>query len=572
MNSMSHADVMSFLLSLGVLLACARILGELARRWNQPAVLGEILAGILLGPTVFGALAPAMSAKLFPAEGPAAVALEGFTTLAITLFLLVAGMEVDLSTVWRQGRSALWVSVMGMAVPFGLGFGAAFLTPGLFGSEPESDRLIFSLFFATALSISALPVIAKILLDLNLFRTDLGMLVIAAAIFNDLVGWMIFAVVLGLMSGGGAVGANVAQTIWMTLGFAALLLTAGRWLLDRLLPWIQAHASWPGGVLGFALAAAILCAALTEWIGIHAIFGSFLFGVALGESRHLRERTRATLDQFISFIFAPLFFASIGLRVDFVAQFDWLLVLLVLLIATVGKVLGAGAGARWSGLNRRESIAVGFGLNARGAMEIILGLLALQAGVINERLFVALVVMALVTSILSGSVMERLLVKKKPLRLASFLTAKTFVKPLRVADRDEAIRALSALAAEALRLNPEEIAAEVLTRERLMSTGLGNEVAVPHARLDCLRRPLIAVGIAPQGVDFDARDERPARLVFLVLTPRKNAGAQLQLLADIGRLFRSPDFVRQAVEVANYTEFLAVLNSATAPPHRPESP
>jgi len=181
-------------------------------------------------------------------------------------------------------------------------------------------------------------------------------------------------------------------------------------------------------------------------------------------------------------------------------------------------------------------------------------------------------VMALVTSILSGSVMERLLVKKKPLRLASFLTAKTFVKPLRVADRDEAIRALSALAAEALRLNPEEIAAEVLTRERLMSTGLGNEVAVPHARLDCLRRPLIAVGIAPQGVDFDARDERPARLVFLVLTPRKNAGAQLQLLADIGRLFRSPDFVRQAVEVANYTEFLAVLNSATAPPHRPESP
>jgi Kef-type K+ transport system membrane component KefB len=176
---------------------------------------------------------------------------------------------------------------------------------------------------------------------LNLYRSDLGMLVIASAVVNDLMGWIVFAVILGLL-GGGSVGSSVTFTIVATLIFVGFLLTAGRWLIHRVLPWIQAHTGWPGGVLSFALAIAFGCAAFTEWIGVHAVFGAFLAGVAIGDSSHLREQTRTILHQFVSFLFAPLFFASVGLRLNFVEHFDPLLTACVVLVAFAGKVLGCG--------------------------------------------------------------------------------------------------------------------------------------------------------------------------------------------------------------------------------------
>lgn len=163
----------------------------LAKYLRQPVVLGEILAGVLLGPTFLGWLSPASFNWMFPADGPSAAALNVLTTLGISLFLFVAGMEVDLSTVWRQGRSALIVAVVGMAVPFALGFGAGFAAPRWLGMDHSGSRVIFALFIATAMSITALPVIAKILMDLQLFRSDIGMVIVAAAIVNDVAGWLI---------------------------------------------------------------------------------------------------------------------------------------------------------------------------------------------------------------------------------------------------------------------------------------------------------------------------------------------------------------------------------------------
>lgn len=548
-------------LALGLLLGSARLFGEIARRFNQPAVLGEILAGILLGPTVLGALAPAASAFLFPRSGGGALALDGLMTLAITLFLLVAGLEVDLSSIWRQGKLAINVGVAGILVPFAVGFGAAWFVPKLMGIEAGADPLLFALFMATALSISALPVIAKTLMDLNLYRSDLGMLVVAAAVFNDLVGWIVFAVILGMLGTGPAQALSIGQTIALTLFFALFMLTVARWLINRALPWIHAHASWPGGVLGFALALALVAAAFTEWIGIHAIFGAFLAGVALGDSRHLRERTRATIEQFVSFIFAPLFFAGIGLKVDFVAQFDLLLVLMVLVIATLGKVLGCGLAGRFSGLGRREAWALGFGMNARGAMEIILGLLALKYGLIGERLFVALVVMALVTSLMSGPLMQRVLHLKKPRRFTDFLSARSFINHLHARTRAEVIAELAKTAAEVAGLEAAEVVDGVMLREEIMATGIGHGLAVPHARLRGLERPVVAVGLSAAGIDFDAPDGRPAQLIFLLLTPVHDDGAHLELLADIATVFKGEEVRNRAGQVSGFTEFLALVRS-----------
>lgn len=561
MAALSAPEITAFLLSLAILLAAARLLGEIAKRLNQPAVLGEILAGILLGPTLLGTLAPGTAEFLFPQQGGGALAREGLMVLAITLFLLVAGMEVNLSSVWRQGRLAISVGVAGILGPFGLGFAMAWLLPEQMGIAAGTDPLIFALFIATALSISALPVIAKTLMDLNLYRSDLGMMVIAAAVFNDLVGWIIFAVILGMLGPGGAHALSVGGTIWLTLGFALFMLTWGRALLHRALPWIHAHTSWPGGVLGFALALALVCAAFTEWIGVHAIFGSFLAGVALGDSSHLRQRTRATIAQFVSFIFAPLFFASIGLKVNFVAHFDPVLVLLVLLISCFGKVVGCGVGGRLAGMPPREAWALGFGLNARGAMEIILGLLALHYGVIDERLFVALVVMALVTSLMSGPAMQWLLRLKKPRRFLDYLRPRAFFFNLKAGSRDEAIDELAGPLASVIGLDPQLVATAVRDRERLMATGLGSGLAVPHARLDGLAGPAVGVGISRIGIDFDAPDGRPAHLVFLLLTPRSDDGAQLEILADIARTFRERSVRDQAQKAGSFTEFVGLIKS-----------
>lgn len=561
MESLSTPEITAFLLSLAILLAAARLLGEIAKRLNQPAVLGEILAGILLGPTLLGAVAPGTSEFLFPLQGGGAMAREGLMVLAITLFLLVAGMEVNLSSVWRQGRIALSVGVAGIVGPFVVGFGMAWFLPEQMGIAGGTDPLIFALFIATALSISALPVIAKTLMDLDLYRSDLGMMVIAAAVFNDLVGWIIFAVILGMLGTGGGHALGVGGTIWLTLGFALFMLTWGRALLHRALPWIHAHTSWPGGVLGFALSLALVCAAFTEWIGVHAIFGSFLAGVALGDSSHLRQRTRATIAQFVSFIFAPLFFASIGLKVNFVAHFDPLLVLLVLLIACLGKVVGCGIGGRLAGMPSREAWALGFGLNARGAMEIILGMLALHYGIIDERLFVALVVMALVTSLMSGPAMQWLLRLKKPRRFLDYLRPRAFFPQLKAGSRDEAIGELSVPLAAALGLDPQLVVTAVRERERLMATGLGSGLAVPHARIEGLSGPAVGLGISHAGIDFDAPDGRPANLVFLLLTPRDDDGSQLELLADIARTFRGRDAREQALKAVNFTEFVGLIRS-----------
>ncbi|MGH9708192.1 MAG: cation:proton antiporter, partial [Candidatus Acidiferrales bacterium] len=390
-------DVMTMFLSLAVLLGTARLVGELMQKLDQPAVIGEILAGILLGPTVLGHFRPDIYAALFPSTGAMPIVIDTVTTLGVVFFLLTAGLEIDLRSIFRQGKSALLVSFLGVIIPFLFGAGAAGAFPRFLGAAPNADRLIFALFVGTALSISALPVIAKILMDLNLLRSEMGTVVMSSAMFDDLVGWILFSMILGMMNSttGGFSFSGIKRTVILVFLFVGLSLTAVRWLIDKVLPFLQAHTKWPGGVLGFIFTLTLLAAAFAEFAGIHAVFGAFIIGIAVGESTHLRKRTSDHIHEIVTNVFAPFFFASIGLRTNFVTNFNWHLTLTVIGVACVGKLLGAGWGAHLGGLDRRTSWGVGLAMNARGAMEIILGLLALQFGLIRESMFVALVVMAL---------------------------------------------------------------------------------------------------------------------------------------------------------------------------------
>jgi Kef-type K+ transport system membrane component KefB len=338
---MHEHDVLVFLLSLAVLLSTARLLGELARRLGFPLIFGELASGILLGPTLFGRLAPQAQHALFPGGVPANM-LAGYTNVGVVLLLVVAGLEVNLGIVRRRGRSALLTSVMGIVMPLVGGVLLGVLLPDSDLVRPDR-RMLFALFMGVALSISALPVIAKTLLDLGLFKTDVGLLVMAAAMIDDLAGWLAFSVLVGPMQGGALNLLSVGRAVALTIGFVLVALVACRPLLGRLVVRLQAdHHSGPRRVLSLIVLLALFGASFTQWIGIHAVFGGFIVGVVIGDAPQLKERTRVIVHEFVTNIFAPVFFASLGLRADFVAAFDIRLCLLVFVVASAAKIVGCG--------------------------------------------------------------------------------------------------------------------------------------------------------------------------------------------------------------------------------------
>ena len=399
----SEQDFALLLFQLFALLSLGLALGEFFRRLRQPTVIGEILAGILLGPSVLGVLAPAAASTLFP--GPQTQLLGSLAWLGSVFLLLVAGLEINLAILIQQRRVVALSSLVGIAVPFTFGFLLGFNLPDDYLVNPE-QRLLFSLFLATAISISAIPVIAKILMDLGLLRTGVGQAILGAAIVNDLVGWIFFAVILSMLTTAMHGHGSVTTTVILTITFAIACLTFGRKLVAKLFGFFKGLKLPPEGILGVAVLVAFLCAAFTQWIGIHAIFGAFLAGVMIGETGEASNGPRGLLRQMVFYIFAPIFFASMGLRANFINHFDLPLVMAVLAIAVVAKFTGGYLGANLGGRRGYQACAIAFGLMPQGAMGIILAFLALEFSLINETVFVALVTTALVTSILSGPLIK----------------------------------------------------------------------------------------------------------------------------------------------------------------------
>jgi len=544
--------------AVAIILAVARVLGELARHFGQPPIVGEIAAGVLLGKTILGRFAPETYEGLFGNQlgNSAEIGLAALLTVSAAMLLLVAGLEVDLKAINRERRATTFVALMSMLVPFGLGFVAAWFVPGMLAHELD-NKLVFSLFFGVALSITALPVIAKILMDLGLQRSDLGVVVLASAVANDLIGWIGFASVLALAGAG--TGNNLWTTIGLTIGFAVLCLTLFRKLATPFLTWVQAHGGWPTGVLGAVFVVAFLAAAFTEWIGVHAIFGAFLAGVIFADTGRLRVRTLQSVEDIVGAIFAPLFFATIALNVDFFGNFDLVSVLVVMVIAIVGKLVGGWAGARMAGLGKRESWAIGAGMTARGAMEIILAELALEAGIIGNELFVAIVIMSLVTSIIAGPAIERILARPAGLTLTGLLKSGHVLIDMQANNSSEAIAEL----AKAAKLPPETIAVAVAREER-MPTGMPDGWAMPHARCTGLKAPMVVLGFCRSGVDFLASDGNQAQIATFLATPEDADELHLQLLAAVARVFGDDKTRKDLLAAKTPNEVLAAIRVAEA--------
>ena len=398
--SLSGHSVFLLLVQLALLVGMTRIGAEIAKRIGLPAVVGEMTGGIALGPSLFGHYAPGAFAAVFPASAEQLHLLDAFGIVGMSLLLLLTGLETDLRLLRNLGRAALIASVMGMALPFALGFGLGYLMPAGYLTDP-SHRILFSLFLATTMSISAMPVIAKILVDLDLTKRNIGLVILSAGVVDDTVGWLILSLIAGAATHGVVHAGDLALTI---LWLGVFMVVAAFVLLPilRFAVRVAAERFKTGDSdLVLVIVVTFLCAAATERIGVHAVFGAFVAGVVLHQVPRLRKETVARLESFTFSVLAPIFFGIVGLHVNLWELGGGWMLTLVIIVACLGKLIGCALGAYWGGLHFWEAASIAVAMNARGAMGIVVATIGLALGILTQQMFSIIVVMAIVTSLLA---------------------------------------------------------------------------------------------------------------------------------------------------------------------------
>lgn len=392
-----------FWTQLFVLLCAAHALSALARRLGQPPVIGALASGLLLSNSVFGALWPEAHAWLFPADAVQQGLLQGVAWVGVGLLMIVTGFEADLDLVRRLGRASAAVSTGSLLVPCAVGFGLGFVIPQALVGE-NASRPIFALFMATALGISALPVIARMLAELDLMRRNFGQITLAAATANDIVGWILLGAVAGAArSGAFALDALLLHfvAVFVFMGVAFLV---GQRLVDTLLRRVLRRGSGVAGAVAVTLLLALGFGSLAQALALEAVLGAFVAGILCGRSRYQTPETFARIETLTTSFFAPVFFATAGLRADLSLLRDpsvltWALLLLG--AASAAKFIGAMAGARVARLHPLEGFALGAALNARGAVELVVATVGLGVGVLNAGSYTIVVLIALATSMMA---------------------------------------------------------------------------------------------------------------------------------------------------------------------------
>ncbi|MBU1863102.1 MAG: cation:proton antiporter [Candidatus Omnitrophica bacterium] len=534
MHYLNEQNIFLFLVQISLLWIFARGLGELFRKWKQPTITAEILTGILLGPTILGRVSPAAYNWIFPRDVIQQNMLETVAWVGILFFLLKTGLEMDFSSAWRQRKHAVTISISDVVIPMIIAFiPTVFIAPNYL-TDP-SHKYLLSLFIATIMTISALPVTARVLQDLNLYKTDVGFLIMGALSLNDIIGWAVFTMVLGIVTQASFNIASIGIVLFSTVAFSVFCLTGGKHLTNLAITKMQKmKLPEPGSSLTVICLIGSICGAITLKIGIHALFGFFIAGIMAGEAKALSEKTRNIISQMVHSIFIPLFFANIGLKSDFLKNIDWFLIAFITIIGIAGRYLGAWLGVTFTNHHRVNRSIIAIAHTPGGEMQIVVGILALEYGLIKEPVFVAIVFGAILSSVIIGPWMSIALKQRKKINIIEFFGKRLILPELKAIDRDNAIRELSELISEQENMpSKDEVFSSVITREDTIGTGLEEGVAIPHARMANIKYPLIAVGRSFVGIDWNSPDGKLTNLVFMILTPQDDDWVQLQILRYI---------------------------------------
>jgi len=392
------------LLQLVVIVIASRLVGKLFLMMGQPRVMGEIVAGIILGPSLLGQLSPTAMTFLFPA-----VSLEPLRLLSqigVVIFMFVVGMELELGDLRRKATAAIMVSHASIVVPFFLG---ATLSLLVYQSESPTRTSFtpFALFMGIAMSVTAFPVLARILEDRGLSKTTLGGVALTCAAFDDVTAWCLLALVIAIARADAMLPAII--TIGFVIAFISLMIFLIRPLLARLAKLTSDDERQRRGLAAIILVFVFASALVTEIIGIHALFGAFLAGVVMPATAGVRSMLKARLETLSLVVLLPLFFAFTGLRMQITLLNDarsWLLCGLIVVVAIAGKLGGSMFMARWTGMGWRDSFSLGVLMNTRGLVELIVLSIGYDLGILSARIFAMLVLMALVTTFMTGPLLS----------------------------------------------------------------------------------------------------------------------------------------------------------------------
>ena len=411
-TSAASFDLPLLLIQIIVILVAARLTGAFVRRLGQPQVVGEMIAGIALGPSVLGAQAPHLAALLFPAGSLGF--LNTLSQIGLVVFMFLVGLELDPKIVRERGRSALVISHASIVAPFLLGATLAIvLYPTLAGSRVTFTG--FALFMGAAMSVTAFPVLARILTERRLTRTPIGALAIACAAIDDVTAWCILAAVVVIVRATGS-GVATGVPLWVTLGgsaaYVAFMLTGGRRALRILETRYAARGRVTQDMIAVLMLATLASAWITERLGIHALFGAFLVGAVAPKSDDFVHAVLERFEDMMVVLLLPLFFAFTGLRTE-ITLIDragaWLVCAMVTAVAVIGKVGGSAIAARVTAMPWRDAAVIGLLLNTRGLMELVILNIGLDIGVISRELFAMMVLMALATTFMTTPLVTWLL-------------------------------------------------------------------------------------------------------------------------------------------------------------------
>lgn len=548
------ADITAILLALVVILVLARAVGWLFERIGQPRVVGEIVAGILLGPSLLG---PGLSETLFdPLE--VRPFLKVLASIGLVLFMFVVGLEIDVSLIKGRGRVAGSVSVASIVLPFTLGL---LLATQLDDYRGDREFWPFALFIGASMSVTAFPVLARILSDRGMHRTVIGGLALACAATDDILAWTLLAVVIAIA--GGEAHGN-AWVVALAIPFAVLALTVVRQQLTRMTTAYQRAGRLTPGILSVVLVGLLLFAAITEYLGVHYIFGAFLFGAIIPRegAEALRHEILVRLEQVSVLLLLPVFFLVSGLAVDVrgLRAGDLLFLVAILAVAVAGKYVGAYVGARASGVPHWQASALGVLMNTRGLTELVILNVGRELGLLDDRLFTLLVIMAVVTTVMTGPLLGVTYPRRRVLRdiaeaeraaLGDAFRRNVLVVPPPGADLEVA----AAMVETAAHLSPADAEVVVADLEDQRATrldlgsGLGDELASIAASMERLE-------------ELVRRGRARGRDVRIVTRPSADRAADLGALAaaltpDTVLVAADDRVVRAALEESGDTPVVA---------------
>ena len=551
-------NILIFLLQFFLLLGTAKLIGVLFIKLKQPTVTADMIAGIILGPTILGRLAPSLAAFLFPRDSLQISMMDTVAWIGIFFLLLVTGLGVNFSSLWRQKGKAAWIAISDIIIPIAISAAILAFLPSRFIPDP-SRKILFILFISSIMTISALPVSIRVMQDLKLLRTDLGFLTISALSINDITGWVVFTLILGIFAHGKPDLLYILSLIFFSILFMVLSLTVARKAVGALISEITKRTSDPSGyVLTVISMTGLAFGAITQRIGIQALFGFFLAGLIVGESKDLSEKVRSTIENFVYAVFVPIFFANIGLKIDIFRGFDFFLVSLFTAMGIIARFTGAWVGVLSAGIPRAQRWPVSILHTPGGKMHIVIGALALELNLITEDIFVAIIAAAILSSVVLGPWLSFVLKKVAPKETVQIPSGATL--NLSSSEKYPALKELCMKAGSITGMDGELIYQTAKTREEGMSTGIEKGIAIPHARLTGAPGFLVVFGRSEFGIDWNSPDGVPARLFFFVLSAPDETDIQLRVYRQILEVLSEDETIASLLRAKSVRAATELLN------------